>query len=171
MIACRDARIEDGAALDTMARAIWVETFAHSCSAEDMAMYLAKAYGPDGALIRDLADPAHLFRLACDGDAIVGYAKLSAPWLPEGTFGPRAKQLSQLYVARSHHGTGVARALMDWTIATARAHGADELVLTVWEHNDRARRFYDRLGFTYVADYAFQTGTQIDRDLIMRLAL
>lgn len=167
----RDATPADGPALDAMARAIWIETFEHSCSAEDMAAYLGQAYGPDGRLLRDLVDPAHRFHLACDGDAIAGYAKLSPPWLPEETFGPRAKQLSQLYVATPWHGGGVAQALMGWTIATARADGADELVLTVWEHNHRAKRFYDRWGFAYVADYAFQTGSQIDRDLIMRLPL
>lgn len=171
MIAYRDARVEDGPAIDAMGRAVWLETFGHSASAADIALYLAQAYGPGGALIRDLADPAHRFHIACAQADVVGYAKLSPPWLPAGTFGPRARQLSQLYVAASQRGAGVAQALMDWTIATARAAGADELVLTVWEHNPRAKRFYDRQGFVYVADYAFKTGNQIDRDLIMRLPL
>lgn len=171
MIRYRDADPADGPAIDAMGRAVWIETFGHSVSAEDMALYLSEAYGPGGTLRRDLADPAHRFRLACAGPAIVGYAKLSDPWLPAGTFGPRAKQLSQLYVVAAQRGAGVAQALMDWAIATARAGGADELVLTVWEENPRAQRFYDRQGFVYVADYAFKTGNQIDRDLIMRLAL
>jgi GNAT superfamily N-acetyltransferase len=167
----RDATTADGPELDAMARACWVDTFEHSCSAEDMALYLAQAYGPSGALLRDLADPAHRFRLAKHEGVIVGYAKLSEPWLPEGDFGPRAKQLSQLYIVTAWKGAGIARTLMDWTIDTARAGGADELLLTVWEENHRARRFYQRLGFVHVGDYAFQTGGQTDRDLIMRLAL
>lgn len=166
-----DASPADGPALDAMARACWVETFAHSCSAEDMALYLAKAYGPGGALLRDLADPAHIFRLACHDGEIVGYAKLSEPWLPAGSFGPDARQLSQLYVTTPWKGAGVGQALMNWTLATAKSLGATELLLTVWEENHRAMRFYQRLGFAHVGDYAFQTGTQIDRDLIMRLAL
>lgn len=171
MIDYRDAAITDGPELDAMARASWAETFEHSCSAEDMALYLGKAYGPDGALLRDLADPAHRFRLATHQGAIIGYAKLSDPWLPQGSFGPRAKQLSQLYVTTPWKGHGIAHALMDWTLATARDTGADELLLTVWEENHRAMRFYQRLGFVHVGDYAFQTGNQVDRDLIMRLAL
>jgi len=171
MIVYRDAVVADGPAIDAMGRSVWIETFGHSVSAADMALYLSEAYGPAGALRRDLADPAHRFRVACAGAAIVGYAKLSDPWLPAGSFGARAKQLSQLYVAAAQRGTGVAQRLMDWAIATARAGGADELVLTVWEDNPRAKRFYDRQGFVYVADYAFKTGNQIDRDLIMRLAL
>lgn len=167
-----DGTQTDGPLLDPMARQCWVDTFAHSCSAEDMAAYLGQAYGPGGALLRDLANPAeHRFRIARAGDTIIGYAKLSKPWLPPGTFGPRATQLSQLYVVGDWHGAGIAQALMDWTLATARDGGADELLLTVWEENHRAQRFYQRYGFAHVGDYAFQTGDQTDRDLIYRLAL
>jgi diamine N-acetyltransferase len=154
-----------------MGRAVWLETFGHSGSAEDIAAYLAKAYGPTGDLIRHLSDPDHRFRLATAGGGIVGYAKLSRPWLPAGIFGPNARQLSQLYVAREHRGGGVAQALMNWSIDTSRAEGADELLLTVWEHNPRAKRFYERNGFVHIGDYDFPMGEQIDRDLIMRLAL
>lgn len=171
MIDYRDARPDDGPELDAMARAVWLETFGHSGSAEDIALYLAKAYGPDGDLIRHLSDPDHRFRLACADGAIVGYAKLSRPWLPAQWFGPNAKQLSQLYVTGEQRGAGVARSLMDWSIASARAENADELLLTVWEHNPRALRFYQKLGFQHIGDYDFPMGAQIDRDLIMRLAL
>ena len=171
MIDYVDATPADGPELDALARACWIETFEHSCSAEDLRLYLDKAYGPAGVLLRDLRDPAHRFRLAKHQGAIVGYAKLSEPWLPEGHAGPRAKQLSQLYIATSWKGAGIAQALMNWAIEAARAGGADELLLTVWEENRRAMRFYQRLGFVHIGDYAFETGNQIDRDLIMRLPL
>lgn len=171
MITYRDATPSDGPALDTMARKIWLETFEHSASPADIAAYVAGAYGPDGALIRSLGDPAHHFRLACDGDAIAGYAKLSQVWLQDPAIMPGALQLSQLYVASAHHGSGIARVLMDWTIDTARQHGGRALVLTVWEENARARRFYERYGFAQIGFYAFQTGAQIDNDLILQLPL
>lgn len=166
-----DAMPSDGPELDVMARSVWLETFGHSGSPQDIAHYLAKAYGPDGDLIRHLSDPAHRFRLAKADGAIVGYAKLSLPWLPPAYVGNNARQLSQLYVTGDHRGGGVARTLMDWSIETARCAGADELLLTVWEHNPRAMRFYQRIGFVHVGDYDFPMGEQIDRDLIMRLAL
>lgn len=171
MIRYADATPADGPALDAMAQTVWLEIFGHSGSPEDIGLYLAKAYGPDGDLIRHLSDPDHRFRLAFAGDAIVGYAKLSVPWLPEGTFGAAARQLSQIYVTSDQRGTGVAATLMQWTIDTASAEGADELLLTVWEENARAKRFYERLGFVHIGDYEFPMGNQIDRDLIMRLAL
>lgn len=171
MITCRDATLADGPALDAMARAIWLETFGHSASPADIELYLAGAYGPQGRLLRDLADPAHHFRLALSGEAIAGYAKLSPVWLDEEAVVAGALQLSQFYVASAWHGQGVAPLLIDWTIAEARRRRATALVLTVWEENHRARRFYDRYGFVHIGDYAFQTGTQIDRDLILQRVL
>lgn len=170
-ITYRDATTADGPALDAMARKIWLETFEHSASPEDIALYVNEAYGPEGKLIRALSDPTHHFHIACAGEAIAGYAKLSTLWLDNPAILPGATQLSQLYVAKAWQGAGVAQALMAWTIATARGRDASALVLTVWEENARARRFYDRYGFVHIADYAYQTGNQIDRDLIMQLVL
>lgn len=167
----RDATQGDGPALDAMARKIWLETFEHSAPASDIALYIDQAYGPEGALIRSLADPAHHFRLACAGDAIIGYVKLSPVWLDDPAVEPGALQLSQLYIAADWHGRGIAQTLMDWTIDEARRRAATALVLTVWEENFRAQRFYARHDFVHIGDYAFPTGTQVDRDLIMQLVL
>lgn len=171
MIEYRPATVADGPALDTMARTIWMETFGHSASAADIASYLDTAYGPRGELIRSLGDPKVTVQVATEDDRIVGYAKLTEPWVAEADDIAGAIQLSQLYVASDRHGHGVAAALMDWTIATARARTAPAIFLTVWEENARACRFYERYGFLHVGDYAFHVGAQIDRDLVMRLTL
>ena len=165
----RDATPADGDALDAMAQVIWVETFAHSVSAEDAGTYLAEAYGPTGKLITDLSSGAARFHLALADDRVVGYAKLNTPWLPEAE--PGAMQLSQIYVSSDQHGAGVGKALLDWAIATARDSGASVLLLTVWEENHRAAAFYRKHGFAHIGDYAFAVGNQIDTDHIMRLAL
>lgn len=170
MIGYRDATMADGAELDAMARESWLATFAHSAPPDDIAAYVAEAYGPAGKLRRDLADPAVTFRVATHAGAIIGYAKLTAPFV-EAALAADAQQLSQLYVAADWHGRGIADALLDWSCATSRARGAAALILTVWEENARARRFYEKKGFVHIGHYAFRTGNQVDHDLVMRLAL
>ena len=165
----RDATSADATELDTMALAIWWETFGHGSSAEDANAYCATAYGPTGKLIADLTSGAARFHVAVADSAIVGYAKINPPWLPGAE--PNAMQLSQLYVAGDWHGRGIAQVLMDWTMAEARQQGAGALLLTVWEENARAKRFYEKLGFVHIGDYAFPVGDQIDTDNIMRLEL
>lgn len=159
----------DAAALDAMAEASWRETFAHFYKPEDLAAFLDENFGEDGRLRRDLANPAITWAVARADGAIVGYAKMVPPTLEQAQ--PTDAQLSQLYVATDWHGRGVAQALMDWAMTTARARRAPALLLTVFEENHRAIAFYAKYGFVHVGDYAFPVGRQIDRDLVMRLAL
>lgn len=159
----------DTDALNTMARDIWIQTFGHGYAQADLDAYVAYAYGPTGQLRTHLADPAVSWQIARAEGQIIGYAKLTPPWLDDA--GPDDLQLSQIYVAHGWHGQGVAQALMDWTLATARDRGAPALLLTVFEENHRAMAFYAKYGFVHIGDYAFPVGAKIDRDLIMRLEL
>ncbi len=68
-------------------------------------------------------------------------------------------------------GKGVAATLIDDAIEWARSLRSPALYLSVWENNDRARRFYQRYGFEEVGEHTFMVGTVRDRDLILRLDL
>jgi RimJ/RimL family protein N-acetyltransferase len=60
----------------------------------------------------------------------------------------------------------VAVALMDWTLDAARAMGAPEIYLAVFEYNHRARAFYTRYGFVEIGTFDFRVGTRVDCDRI-----
>ena len=100
----------------------------------------------------------------------IGYAKRGPPHLP---FTPRGTptELRQLYVLGPWQGAGVAATLIEWVIDSARRSGADELYLSVFTDNHRARRFYEKYGFVAEGTYAFMVGTHADQDIVMRLAL
>ncbi|MFC6881040.1 MULTISPECIES: GNAT family N-acetyltransferase [Actinomadura] len=68
---------------------------------------------------------------------------------PEGPLIGRSRvELYSIYVAPDHWAAGVGRALMDRVVEECRKAGHDRLVLWVLTTNARARRFYDRAGFT-----------------------
>lgn len=171
MIDYRNAVSTDGAALDAMARRVWLATFGHSAPAADIAAYVANAYGPKGTLRRHLADAAFDFQIALSGGAVVGYCKVGPTFFDGEVSTHDALHLHQLYVDPAHHGGGVASSLLGWAKDLARRRGKAAVVLSVWEHNDRARAFYAKHGFVEVGEYAFRTGEQIDRDLIVRAEL
>jgi GNAT superfamily N-acetyltransferase len=64
-----------------------------------------------------------------------------------GVAGARAEWLDGLYVLPGHWGHGVGRALHDHVLERLRARGSTRCHLWALEHNDRARRFYERLGW------------------------
>ena len=168
MITTRDATPADAAALATLGASSFTETFGHLYAPADLALFLenhtAASWGAE------LADPAFAVRVAESDGALIAYAKLGPPQLP---FTPTtgAVELRQCYVLAPWHGAGIAAQLMEWVTATARERGADELFLSVFTDNHRARRFYERHGFEPVGTYAFMVGTHADEDIVMKLAL
>ena len=164
----RDARAGDAAAVAALARRTFTETFGHLYAPADLALFLDRHTAD--AWAAEIADTAYAVRLVEANGAIVGYAKLGPPSLP---FTPEhgAIELRQLYVLSTFHSGGVAPALMDWIVATARLRGARALYLSVFVDNHRARRFYARYGFEEVGPYTFMVGSHEDEDIVMRLAL
>jgi GNAT superfamily N-acetyltransferase len=169
MIVYRDAAPGDGEMLAVMARAAFAETFGHLYPPADLNAFLDEAFGPEG-LPSQIGDPDFTIRLAVEGDAIIGFAKIGPVGFP-GEWPADAVELYQLYVASSHLGAGVGPALMDWTITTARQCGASALILSVYVDNHRAKAFYARYGFVDIGRYDFPVGDTIDEDRIMRLSL
>lgn len=169
MIEYRDAGRADATALTEMARRSFVETFAHLYSQEDLDSFIAEAFGP-GGLPSQVGAPGYTIRLALDGGVIAGFAKLGKNTLPAPA-AAEAVELKQLYVLRPWQGSGVAAALMEWALATARAQGACALVLGVFAGNVRAQRFYARYGLAEIGRNPFRVGQQIDDDRIWSVTL
>jgi ribosomal protein S18 acetylase RimI-like enzyme len=164
----RDATAADLPAIDRVFRTSFRETFAHLYSPQDLAQFLGQFTSQ--AWAGEHGDPGYRFRLAEVDGEVVGFVKLGPSSLPIES-SRRSIELRQIYVLKDHHGSGVAKALTDWAIGEARERGFEELYLTVYVDNHRARRFYDRYGFEAVGRYDFMVGSHADEDIIMRKIL
>lgn len=154
----RNAVASDTKSLPPMARRIFEETFAHLFEPAAFAAFCDSAYGEDGSMVQDLGDPRILWRIAEAAGEPVGYAKLR-PWgAPAPDAAPGALELQQIYVTAQWHGKGVASELMDWGVSAARQLDATELYLTVFDHNERAKAFYSKCGFSEVGRCTFTLG-------------
>lgn len=69
-----------------------------------------------------------------------------------GVAGSRAEWLDGLYVLPEWWSRGVGRSLHDEVLERQRAAGVQRCHLWVLERNDRARRFYERLGWAENGD-------------------
>jgi len=168
MVSYRDAGREDAALMADLGRRTFTETFGHLYTPQNLAAFLKSHNESDWRT--ELESPDFRIRIAEGEGGAVGYAKLGPPSLP---FQPQgiATELRQFYVLKPWQGQGVAQALMEWVLAEAKASGADELYLSVFVDNHRARRFYERYGFRFVAPYVFMVGSHEDEDHILRLDL
>lgn len=168
MIDHRDGTAADAELMSRLGAASFTETFGHLYSPENLAIFLQNHAIENWA--RELGDPAYAVRIADDDGGPAGFAKVGPPSLPFEVTAPMA-ELRQLYVLKPWHGAGIAQVLMDWAIATARERGAEQIMLSVFVDNTRARRFYARYGFEKIGTYDFMVGTHTDLDIIMRLKL
>ena len=167
-IAYRKAGTGDAAAIDNVFRTSFCDTFAHLYRPEDLEAFLS-SFTLD-AWTAELGDERYQFQVAEAEGEIVGFVKLGPAELPVQRAGP-AIELRQLYILQEWRGQGAAQALMDWALAEAKARGGQELYLTVYTENWRARRFYEKYGFVEVGPYKFMVGEQADEDIIMRASL
>jgi ribosomal protein S18 acetylase RimI-like enzyme len=86
-------------------------------------------------------------------DLIVGqvFIHFTCPWPVPGTDRP-AGYLYAFRVRRTHRGRGIGRSLLlkaEWTLTAA---GSTHAVIAVAQDNPDARRLYERLGYTWLAD-------------------
>ena len=164
----RDATAADLPDVDRVFRQSFCDTFGHIYDPDDLAAFLANFSAE--AWRGEYDDPRYCFRVAEADGRLVGYVKLGPLALPVET-DRAAIELRQLYILKGYHGVGIAHALMDWAIEEAKRRAAQELYLSVFTENARARRFYDRYGFEAVGPYHFIVGTHADEDIIMRKRL
>lgn len=167
-IVYRDAMPSDAAALERLFAASFTETFGQLYKPEDLAAFLGQL--DEAGWLEELNDPGLKIRIVeADGQA-VALAKVGTIRLPVEPERP-STELRQLYVLKPWQGKGIAEELMRWVLDRARQLGAEDVYLSVYVDNHRARRFYERYGFEFVGPYAFMVGNQADEDQIMRLRL
>ena len=154
-----------------VARRIFTATFAERYDNAAFERFCDEVYRPGGSMSRDFENPEVRWRVAALSGEPIGYAKLTPLRAPAPDPAPGSMELQQLYVLPEWHGRGIAAELMEWALKIARAEGAPEIYLTVFDHNARAKRFYARYGFGEVGRCTFQLGDRIDDDRIWRARL
>lgn len=160
----------DAADLAELAAQTFHETFAADNRPEDLALYMASAYGKSQQL-NELLDPSITTLLVEENEQLAGYAQIRSGAAPQCVKGDSPVELWRFYVAQPWQGQGLARTLMQRVISESRERGGSTLWLGVWERNERAKAFYRKTGFVEVGSHIFMVGTDAQTDRIMMMAL
>lgn len=167
MVSFRAATDADAARLAAFARETFIATFGADNRPEDMADFVAQHFQPE-IQRREIANPRLTTLLAESDDALVAYAQLREDANPPpGVRRTGSIELWRFYIASAWHGQGMAQRFLREVVAVARARHADSLWLGVWEHNLRARRFYEKCGFVRVGQHDFVLGADVQTDLVL----
>ena len=170
MLSIREAVSSDAPALAQLAELTFREAFSSVNAIEDINLHCENSFG---AIIQcqEIEDES-TNTLLCEVEGrLVGYAQICSGASPACVASKNPAELRRLYVVQAYHGLGVAKGLMEASVAAVADRGADCLWLGVWEDNPRAISFYIKHGFTDVGEHTFQLGNDLQRDLVMLLAL
>ena len=162
----RRARVEDAASLAEIAARTFIDTFAAQNKPEDMNAFVARTYGEEHQR-RELQDPELTTLLVESGDAMIGFAQLRRGEAPACVEAESHVEIQRFYVDRTWQGRGVAQTLMRECERLANELGVHAIWLGVWEHNTRARRFYEKCGFRDVGSHPFLLGSDLQTDRVM----
>ena len=162
----RTATVPDSDLIRELGIRVFTDTFGPDNTPENMRAYLETAYSPE-RVSDEIADLASVHLIADVDGTAVAYARLHAGDAPPEVRAERPVELVRLYVEHTHHGAGVAAALMQGCLDRARAAGNDFMYLGVWEHNPRAIAFYRKWGFEKVGGHPFMLGEDLQTDWLM----
>lgn len=169
-VAVRRAVAGDAAMLAALGERTFVDAFGRDNTPEDMAVYLASAFG-ESIQAAEIAAPDSTFFVAEIGGEPAGYARIAAGPAPPCVAGERPVEIVRVYALSAWHGRGVGEALMRACVDAAGAGGYDAVWLGVWERNERAKAFYRKWGFEDVGVKTFVLGADVQYDRIMRRGL
>lgn len=147
-VAVRAASVEDASGIARVHIRTWQAAYSHVFPAEALRR-LGDVVSRRTAMWREAietnAPRSHLLVATEDGD-VVGFAYLLPTREPEDV--QRVAELAAIYVSPDAWGTGAGRKLMRESLERLALSGFEEAMLWVLEDNPRARRFYERAGWT-----------------------
>ncbi|NLT11985.1 MAG: GNAT family N-acetyltransferase [Clostridiaceae bacterium] len=164
----RQVDLSDLKAIKYISEKTFEETFSHLNSPEDMALYFQENT-QDDILIREMNNPDSTFYIAEDQGEVIGYIKINRGPAQTEPGHDDALEVQRLYVLKAYKGSGIGRRLMQEAIDRAIESALRYVWLGVWEHNVKAIRFYEKLGFRPFGEHLFMLGSDPQTDLLMRL--
>ncbi|MFT3681140.1 MAG: GNAT family N-acetyltransferase [Ferruginibacter sp.] len=161
----RRATLNDAEELSSLSKTTFAETFSGTCTEDDM-QYFLETYFNVEQVAKELADENDYYFFAEVDGAIAGYVRFKE----EHDSFPEVKkwksiELKRIYVTQPFHGKGIAQQLISFVETFAKKRGYGLLWLGVWEHNYKAKRFYEKSGFVdsgYTHDFPIGTTPQTD---------
>jgi len=158
---------EDWKIIQELGRETFVETFAASNTEANMKVYLDESF-TDQKIIAELANPDSHFFIAWEEETPIGYLKLNTGKAQTEPQGDACLEIERIYVLAAYQGQKVGRLLYEKAEEMAQILRKSNIWLGVWEHNEKAMRFYEKNGFVPFDKHIFTMGDDDQIDIMMR---
>lgn len=143
----RGANADDANLIAVLGSATFYEAYFEQDIPSALANYILDSFSP-AQIRQEMEEPGSEFLILFLDEKAVGYAKLRQDPPAPGVSSRNSIELQRFYLVERVWGTGLAEKLLENVLGRAGERGFDTLWLGVWTENKRARKFYEKHGFT-----------------------
>lgn len=165
-IIIKKCTLEDLSLLQEISIETFNETFNHQNSPENMKAYLEKAFNLE-QLDKELSNISSEFYFIYSNKEIGGYLKVNTDSAQTEKMGNDSLEVERIYIRKKHHKQGLGKHLIYKAIETALEFNKVKIWLGVWEKNESAIAFYQKMGFMQTGAHSFNMGDEEQIDYIM----
>ena len=149
------AKPSDAKLLAPVAKKAFLNAHGHSASKEDVVNYIAANFS-ESNFIEELSNPNNHYYLIYHDNKLAGYSKITLNTTNKNIASENATYMSRLYLLKEFYGLNLGKELFDYNIEFSKKHNQLGMWLAVWVENERAIKFYTKMGFKIVGEYDFR---------------
>jgi ribosomal protein S18 acetylase RimI-like enzyme len=131
-----------------------------------MNAYLEKAFNLK-QLEKELSNIFSDFFFVYFNNEIAGYLKVNTNDSQSEEMGDDSLEVERIYVKKKFQKHGFGKYLLNKAIEMAMERNKKKIWLGVWEKNENAQAFYQKMGFVQTGTHSFYMGDEEQMDYIM----
>jgi ribosomal protein S18 acetylase RimI-like enzyme len=162
-----EVSLNDLKILQELSRRTFYQSFAAVNKPENIKFFLDHHYSEE-KLLSELLNPDSRFFFASQGDDPMGYLKINQGMAQTVLPNDAGLEIERIYIDQAFKGRGIGKLFIDRAVESGKRSGANYLWLGVWEHNERAIRFYEKNGFHKFSKHIFNLGNDPQTDFLMK---
>ena len=162
---------KDAKVLAKLAKTSFIPAHGHSAPKNDIDNYITTNFS-EANFIKELENPENHYYIIYHENKIAGYSKITLNTVNENIEQKNVTYMSRLYLLKEFYGLNLGKTLFDFNIEFSKEHNQAGIWLAVWVENDKAIKFYTKMGFKIVGVYDFRISeTHTNPNHIMYLEL
>ena len=163
------ATIQNAKYLAPIAKEAFLTAHGHSATKEDIDSYVAANFS-EANFVEEISNPNNHYYLVYYNSKLAGYSKVTLNTINKNIASENTTYMSRLYLLKEFYGLNLGKELFDYNIEFSKKHNQLGMWLAVWIENERAIKFYTKMGFKIVGKYDFRiSATHTNPNHIMYL--
>ncbi|MGG4411070.1 GNAT family N-acetyltransferase [Niallia taxi] len=165
-ITIKKCTLEDSRQLQEISYETFNDTFKDQNTPENMKAYLERAFDLK-QLEKEISNISSQFFFVFFNNELAGYLKVNTNDAQSEEMGETSLEIERIYVRKQYQKHGIGKTLFIKALNIAIELDKRKIWLGVWEKNDKAIAFYERMGFVQTSAHSFYMGDEEQIDFIM----